>query len=132
MRDTCHNTILTGKILPTHYLTPKESGRIFNGFRWVYTLHYTLHSSTTRRDYHDSRTPTQVYRLLFQTDIRLVLTLCPREILAATKPISEPHTAPTDLPAATSRRRAPAGSAQDARPAAVTRCVIGCGMFPGA
>ena len=43
MMDTSHNTKLTEKILQTHCPTPRESRRIFNCFRWVYTLHFTWH-----------------------------------------------------------------------------------------
>ena len=48
-------------------------------------------------DYPDLRTLTLVYRFLLQTNIRLVLRLCLREILAATKPISQLHTSLTQL-----------------------------------
>ena len=44
-----------------------------------------------------------IYRLLFQTNIRLVLTLCLREILAVTKPISELHNPLTELRPVTGR-----------------------------
>ena len=41
MMDTCHNTILTGKMLPTHYPTPKESGRL----QWLQWLSVALHTA---------------------------------------------------------------------------------------
>ena len=46
-----------------------------------------------------------IYRLFFQTNIRLVLMLCLREVLAVTKSISELHNTLTELRPVTGRQQ---------------------------